>query len=354
MLFAAYRKEPGDTVALTEAYKTTMSDSRRSEFEKIADKTELTEAEVDTLRESVQKTLAQRVQPPVLIKTHNARVRHNGVPMIRRELTLGGIYILRNPLDVVDSVADHWGCSIDQAIQMMGNDRHTIGGRQDGMIKQYLQTWSKHVLSWTEQPAFPTLIIRYEDMKAAPEMTFRNVLTFLGWKIEAIRVTAAIDETQFEKLQAREAEDGYQERSDRSLSGRFFRKGKSGDWENVLTEEQIQRIVEDHGQVMRIDYGELKKRIRFRELLERIGWTSVEGRVDQLCGPCPLPECQSKVSSDCSKRKDRSFSIQTSKNVYLCFRCGSAGNALDFWQAYRATTLYEAAKELIQIHETSN
>jgi len=27
---------------------------------------------------------------------------------------------------------------------------------------------------------------------------------------------------------------------------------------------------------------------------------------------------------------------------------------LDFWQTYRATTLYEAAKELNQNHETSN
>ena len=47
-------------------------------------------------------------------------------------------------------------------------------------------------------------------------------------------------------------------------------------------------------------------------------------------------------------------SIHVSKNIYRCFRCGSAGNALDFWQAYRATNPYESAKELIQNHETSN
>jgi len=105
---------------------------------------------------------------------------------------------------------------------------------------------------------------------------------------------------------------------------------------------------------MRIDYCELKKRIRLRVLLEQIGWTSVEGRGDQLRGPCPLPECQSNVSSGGTNRKDRSFSIHASKNVYRCFRCGSAGNALDFWLTYRATTLHEAAKELNEIHETSN
>jgi hypothetical protein len=99
---------------------------------------------------------------------------------------------------------------------------------------------------------------------------------------------------------------------------------------------------------MRIDYRELKSRIRLRELLERIGWKSVKGRGDQLRGPCPLPGCRSKVSNDCDgpTRKDLAFSIHASKNVYRCFRCGSAGNALDFWQAYRATSLYDAAKEL--------
>jgi len=105
---------------------------------------------------------------------------------------------------------------------------------------------------------------------------------------------------------------------------------------------------------MRIDYRELKSRICLQELLERIGWKGDKGRGDQLRGPCPLPACQSKVSSAGSNRKDRSFSIHASKNIYRCFRCGSAENALDFWQAYRAMTLYEAAKELIQNHETSN
>ena len=105
---------------------------------------------------------------------------------------------------------------------------------------------------------------------------------------------------------------------------------------------------------MRIDYRELKSRIRLQELLERIGWKSIKGRGDQLRGPCPLPGCQSRVPNDGTKGKDRSLSIQPSKNMYRCFRCGSSGNALDFWQAYRATTLHDAAKELNEICEASN
>ncbi len=107
---------------------------------------------------------------------------------------------------------------------------------------------------------------------------------------------------------------------------------------------------------MRIDYRVLKQRIRLRQLLDRIGWESTEGRGDQLRGPCPLPGCCSSTSTGRGGRSGeyRALSIHDAKNVYRCFRCGSAGNALDFWQAYRNTTLHTAAIELLQFFPTSN
>ena len=104
---------------------------------------------------------------------------------------------------------------------------------------------------------------------------------------------------------------------------------------------------------MRIDYGDLKHRIRLVTLLERIGWTSTEGRGEQLRGPCPLPACRSK-SVSATKAQTRSFSVHAGKNVYQCFGCGSRGNVLDFWQAYQGKPLRESAIELVQYSEASN
>jgi len=107
---------------------------------------------------------------------------------------------------------------------------------------------------------------------------------------------------------------------------------------------------------MRINYRELKQRIRLSQLLEHIGWKSIEGRGDQLRGPCPLPSCCSSTPTGRGSRSgtNRTFSINTVKNAYRCFRCGAAGNALDFWQAYRNTSLHVAASELQQFLATSN
>lgn len=107
---------------------------------------------------------------------------------------------------------------------------------------------------------------------------------------------------------------------------------------------------------MKIDYRELKLRIRLSQLLDHIGWKSTEGRGDQLRGPCPLPACRSSTSIGRGSRNGeyRAFSIHHSKNVYRCFRCGASGNALDFWQAYRNTTLHAAAIDLQPFLSTSN
>jgi len=104
---------------------------------------------------------------------------------------------------------------------------------------------------------------------------------------------------------------------------------------------------------MRIDYGELKRRIRLEELLSSIGWASTEGRGDQLRGPCPLAACNPQIESR-SKTPKRSFSVHVGKNVYRCFSCGSRGNVLDFWSSYRKQPLWESARELIAYMESSN
>ena len=104
---------------------------------------------------------------------------------------------------------------------------------------------------------------------------------------------------------------------------------------------------------MRVDYRELKQRVRFLELLTRIGWQSKMGRGEQLRGPCPLPGCCT-VPVDQLTGSYSTFSVHTKRNIYQCFRCQSAGSVLDFWQAFRAISRQQAAIELSQMVKYSN
>ncbi|MBM4077672.1 MAG: hypothetical protein FJ267_18750 [Planctomycetes bacterium] len=93
--------------------------------------------------------------------------------------------------------------------------------------------------------------------------------------------------------------------------------------------------------------------MRLVDLLKSIGWKSIEGRGDQLRGPCPLPACISRTANN-SKQTRGSFSVHAGKNVYQCFRCGSKGNVVAFWQAYRCKSHHESAIELVHYAETGN
>ena len=51
-----------------------------------------------------------------------------------------------------------------------------------------------------------------------------------------------------ERLREQEEKDGFSERPEKAE--RFFREGRAGQWKDVLTQQQVQRIVDAHGEQM--------------------------------------------------------------------------------------------------------
>ncbi len=90
-------------------------------------------------------------------------------------------------------------------------------------------------------------MIRYEDMAADPLKIFGGVAGFLGLDPPRERLQRAIAHSSFKALKAQEDERGFVERSQYS---RFFRTGQVGRWKEVLSAEQVDRIVSDHREQM--------------------------------------------------------------------------------------------------------
>jgi hypothetical protein len=109
------------------------------------------------------------------------------------------------------------------------------------------------VLSWTHKPHQAVYIMRYEDMLAIPEKTFGGLACHLLLAPTPRQLADAIDRSSFARLRDQEESEGFQERP--SQTGRFFREGRAGQWQDILTKEQVARIVKDHGpQMARFDY----------------------------------------------------------------------------------------------------
>lgn len=248
----AYQVDAHQPLNVNQIGKISRSESRRRYFEIVSGKaaSDLMPSEIDALRGPVQKLIATEIGDYQVVKTHNARLSNDGKCLAFPEFTRRAIYVVRNPLDVVDSLADHNNLKIDDAISLMADPTHSIGSDDSEFVTQYLLSWSRHVLSWIRQDEFPTLVVRYEDILLDPTGIFRQVLKFLGWPLDQGRIVRSAKYSSFDKLRDFESTKGFGELSDRSKSGTFFRQGKSGDWKKRLSIGQQQRLAHDHRDVM--------------------------------------------------------------------------------------------------------
>jgi hypothetical protein len=214
--------------------------------------TQLSYEDVAKLRPKVQAALTRVFPDNVFVKTHSALVESHGVPMHMMELTAGAIYVMRNPLDVVVSFADHYGLTIDAAIVEL-NRPMMMSPNEERHVYQVFGSWSENVESWTANPNPALHVMRYEDMLEKPLETFGKVARFLGLKPAPDRLQRAIDLAAFGKLRQQEEQTGFRERSEKSE--RFFREGRAGQWREKLTPAQIEAITAAHrAQMTRFGY----------------------------------------------------------------------------------------------------
>jgi aryl sulfotransferase len=250
----ALLKPEKDGLDINNMVPTTIASSRQL-FDELAgvSASDLLPGEIDRLRPAIYRQNALESEELIYHKIHDAWIRlPDGQPLIPADVTRAVIYIIRNPLDVAVSFAHHLHTSIDKTITIMNNPNYAFCDRRDRLanqLRQQMLTWSAHVKSWVDESGLPVWVMRYEDMSSQPEITFKKALDFIGLQHTSAEIKAALELCSFSRLQKQEEEKGFSERSARSKS--FFRKGTVGDWQNVLTREQVEKIIDRHGEVMR-------------------------------------------------------------------------------------------------------
>lgn len=196
-------------------------------------------------------------ESPVMLKTHWTFA--HGVPLF--EETLGFVYMVRNPIDVMLSffnfnllrfmegepelTEEHVSAArakyIDTFIQHRGNPLVQKGtGHTD---------WVENVEGWLAAgKEFPSVFVRYEDMLRDTPREVRRVLEFFRLQADEGTLARAIENSTFESMRKQEEKEiagrkpGFFYRksyeSAQEIGVRFMRKGSFNDAPDVLTPAQ--------------------------------------------------------------------------------------------------------------------
>jgi hypothetical protein len=209
-----------------------------------------TDLDLETLcsiRPFVHSDIAATANGTVFVKSHNFQGQYKNHPLHNWSVSSGAIYVVRNPLDVAISMSNYFGYSIGEAIDYMADDMAGTPNEAEN-VPQVITSWSLNVSSWSLEPSDNLLVLRYEDLLSNPKKYFRKVEALLGLKKDPKRLIQAIKASSFNNLKKQEQTTGFVEKHEAANS--FFRKGTANQWKTQLTDQQIKRIVDDHGEQM--------------------------------------------------------------------------------------------------------
>ena len=176
--------------------------------------------------------------------------KFRGHPFTNSENTLGAIYIVRDPRNVITSVKNHYSLSnYDEAQKFIFKDEQilALSDRQKALylkskmfpLTQFVGSWKTHYLSWKNMKK-NYILVRYEDLYENSKNEFTKVADFIGGllkvKFTQAQIENAINLSSFERLENMEKENGFTESTIDKDGNRnkFFFLGPKNDWRKIL------------------------------------------------------------------------------------------------------------------------
>ncbi len=187
------------------------------------------------------------------IKTHNSLNQYKENNFTTKDLSLGAIYIVRDPRNLITSMRNHYSLSYEQAFSKLINEKQTLLEKSiDGDYSNFtfLGSWSSHYKSWKDSKDFKTLFIKYEDLENNKYDTFLKIIKFINTlkkdksSINEKKLINSINSTNFSNLRNKEENEGFEE-SVNSKSGkkkRFFNLGFNNRWQKILPKNILSKL----------------------------------------------------------------------------------------------------------------
>jgi len=184
-------------------------------------------------------------------KTHSALCKMNDCNFTDLKNTLGVIYIVRDPRNVVTSYAHHYNLNINEATDAL-LDKSSFLVKTEKNCKAFMGSWDFNYNSWKKfELKKKYLLIKYEDLVNKKRNTLLKIFRFLEslgaskFKIDMVKLNKAIKSTEFDKMKDLEKKEVFYEGVLDIKTGKrkvFFNLGPKNDWRRILDQKNKDKI----------------------------------------------------------------------------------------------------------------
>ncbi len=187
------------------------------------------------------------------VKTHNTLDEYKGNKFTTKKQTLGAIYIVRDPRNIISSLTHHYSLNYDQAYKKIMDENASLLEKSlnnDHSNFTFLGSWSNHYKSWKNTKEFKTLFLKYEDLEDNKYDTFKKVINFVNnikgdkLEIDEKKLLNSIRSTNFTNLRNKEQIEGFEESITSSTGEKkpFFNLGFNNRWEKILPKNILSQL----------------------------------------------------------------------------------------------------------------
>ena len=182
-----------------------------------------------------------------IFKTHNGNYNFSENDFTNKKNTLGVIYIVRDPRNIISSLSNHYQHDFKISTDFILNEKSFLSNKDpnyksDENIITLLGSWKNHYNSW--KITSNLLLIRYEDLILDVKSQVNRLSNFLKkfayFYTNEIKINNIIETTSFELLKKKEENEGFEEAVNSKI--KFFNSGPKSNWKNIVDEKLIHKI----------------------------------------------------------------------------------------------------------------
>ena len=189
------------------------------------------------------------------LKTHHVNCKIENDAFTNFENTLGVIYIVRDPRNILTSLINHYSLSNQsEAKNFLFEEKNWLGFKKENnkihvtKFPTLISSWKTNYNSWKNMKK-NLLLIKYENLLANPKLEFIKIIDYLEKLLKINfnekKIKNAINSTSFYTLKNKEINEGFYESVRDKLGDgkkRFFNLGPENNWEKLVDKNIVNEI----------------------------------------------------------------------------------------------------------------